>query len=114
MQYVADAEIKYALQNTTEPCIVVATTCLVMMKSKTNYLKISRWRRKLKYGQCILSMIACCCWERTNGFTLFTSNTNHFDSLSLTNKNTHEANLFIGFLKVMMDSLWAVGRKWIV
>ncbi len=48
---------------------------------------------------------------RTNGFSLFNSNTHKFDSLSAANKNTPEAKFVYRFFKSSDDSLWAVAAN---
>lgn len=48
---------------------------------------------------------------RTNGFSLFNSNSKKFDSLSIANKNTPEAKFAYRFFKDDADTLWAVAEN---
>ena len=48
---------------------------------------------------------------RTNGFSLFNSNTHQFDSLSFANKNTPDAKFVYRFFKSNDDTLWAVAEN---
>jgi len=110
MQFITDYEIKYALikHNSILYC---GGYNLFQYDEKKNTIS----KNPGGEGSEIWSMFSLndslLLLGRTNGFSLFNSNTHNFDSLSPTNKNIPEAKFVYRFFKSNDDSLWAVAAN---
>ncbi len=110
MQYVADYEIKYALVK-HQSALYCGGYNLFQYDEKKN--TISKYPGGA--GTEIWSMFSfndsLLLLGRTNGFSLFNSNTHRFDSLSLSDKNAPKARFVYRFFKTNEDTLWAVAEN---
>ena len=109
-QYVTDDEIKYALVNHHSGMYCGGYNLFHYDEVKNSISKYPGG-----YGTEIWSMFSLndslLLLGRTNGFSLFNSNTHRFDSLSTANKNTPEAKFVYRFFKSNDDTLWAVAEN---
>ena len=110
IQYVTDYEIKYALIE-HNAALYCGGYDLFQYDEKKN--AISKYAGG--QGSEIWSMFSLndslLLLGRTNGFSLFNSNTRKFDSLSTSNKNIPEAKFVYRFFKSNDDSLWAAAAN---
>jgi ligand-binding sensor domain-containing protein len=110
IQYIADEEIKYALIKHHAALYCGGYNLFQYYEGKNKILKYPGGQ-----GSEIWSMFSIndslLLLGRTNGITLFNSNTHRFDSLSAANKNTPEVKFVYRFFKSNDDSLWAVAEN---
>jgi two-component sensor histidine kinase len=110
MQAIFDEEIKYAISNHHSTLYCGGYNLFHYDEGKN---KISKYPGG--QGSEIWSMFSLndslLLLGRTNGFSLFNSNTYRFDSLSSANNNSPEAKFVYRFFKSNHDTLWAVAEN---
>ena len=109
-QYISDNEIKYALGK-HHSAIYCGGYNLFQYDEENN--KISKYAGG--QGTEIWSMFSVndslLLLGRTNGFSLFNSNTHQFDSISFADKNTSGAKFVYRFFRSADDTLWAAAEN---
>ena len=110
IQYTADDEIKYALIKHRSGLYCGGNNLFYYDERKNKIVKYTTGQRSEIWSMFSLND-SLLLLGRTNGFSLFNSNTNRFDSLSPANKNVPEARFVYRFFKTNDDTLWAVSEN---
>jgi two-component sensor histidine kinase/ligand-binding sensor domain-containing protein len=110
MQYITDAEIKYALIKHNGALYCGGYNLFHYDQAKNIISKYPGGLGSEIWSMCSLND-SLLLLGRTNGFSLFNSNTHRFDSLSFANKTTPEAKFVYRFFKSGDDTLWAVAEN---
>jgi len=109
-QYITDYEIKYALIKHHSAIYCGGYNLFQYNEEKNTIVKYPGGQ-----GTEIWSMFSVndslLLLGRTNGFSLFNSNTHHFDSISYADKNTPPAKFVYRFSRSADDTLWAAAEN---